>query len=105
MATTFKDGKKYVAGVEVRVKHRLTCFGSDGNTIYTATLWADGEASCNCPAWRFERKGKRGCKHATRAMTLTADVDETGGLGRTAAAAEPDLGTTPFKRRTRSVDT
>lgn len=104
---TFHGGQKFIGSLAISARYRLTCFGSDGVTIYTATLWADGTSSCNCPAWRFERNGVRKCKHATRALSLTADVDETGGQARPtpAAAEEPVQGTNPFRRRSRQVDT
>jgi hypothetical protein len=105
---TFRDGKMFVGGEEVKPRHYLTCYGSNGVTIYTAILWADGTTSCNCPAWRFEKKGVRKCKHSERAGALTADVDETDTRPThptPAAAGESPQGTNPFRRRTRSVDT
>jgi hypothetical protein len=104
----FKRGKKVVDDRAIEAKYRLICHGSDGCTIYTATLWADGTTSCNCPAWRFERKGVRKCKHATRALTLTADIDETGGQPVRATSAvveEPRPGIVPSRQRSRPVDT
>ena len=103
MQPTFKKGKKYIGDKEVAAKHRLILYGDDGTSIYTATLWADGTTSCNCPGWRFRRT----CKHSARAVSLTTTVDETGGPDRPtpAAAEEPSRGTNPFKRHTRSVDT
>jgi hypothetical protein len=103
MQPTYRRGKKFIGSQEIGAKHRLIFYASDGCTINTATLWVDGTASCNCPGWRFHRK----CKHSARALNLTATVDETGGPDRSTSAApeEPPRGTTPFKRRTRSVDT
>jgi len=104
---SFKQGQKFVGNKAIKAKYRLITHGSDGVTVYTATLWEDGTTSCNCPAWRFQKSSsERGCKHATRARFLDQDVDETGMSNRTPAAKEePSYGTTPFKRRTRSVDT
>jgi hypothetical protein len=104
---SFKRGKKLLDGKEIEAKHRLILYGSDGVSIYTATLWVDGTTSCNCPGWRFPRKGGRTCKHAERAKNLTTTIDETGGPDRSTSAAteSPSRGISPFKRRTRSVDT
>jgi len=60
MAVSYRDGAKVVDGVGVRPVGRQTFPSSDGYTLYTATLWEDGERSCNCPGWSFRRK----CKHA-----------------------------------------
>jgi hypothetical protein len=104
---SFKKGKKYIGSKVVEAKHRLFTYGSDGETVYTATLWLDGTTSCNCPAWRFAKGDTRKCKHSERAASLTATVDETGQMTKatTPAAQEQSHGTTPFKRRSRTVDT
>ena len=106
MEATFRNGKKYVGGTVVEARHTLTTFSSNGVTKYTAVLWEDGTTSCNCPGW-WSRKAKGlTCKHAARAEKLTTTVDETSGYEvPTSAAGKPQQGTTPFKRRTRSVDT
>ena len=101
MQPTFKKGKKIVGDKVIDAVHRLTFYASDGCTINTATLWADGTTSCNCMGWRF----RKSCKHAARAHFLTANVDETG-EGRTPAAPEDvPRGTRPAGPRIRSVDT
>jgi hypothetical protein len=102
---SFKKGKKFIGDKTIEAKYRLLTHGSDGVTIYTATLWADGTTSCNCPAWRFAKGDARKCKHSERAAGLTANVDETGTIPIPTAAPEQSHGTNPFKRRTRSVDT
>jgi hypothetical protein len=39
-----------------------------GAAIYETLLYADGQLSCDCPAWIFVRRGRpRGCRH-TRAL-------------------------------------
>jgi hypothetical protein len=104
---SFKRGKKLLDGKEIEAKHRLILYGSDGVSIYTATLWTDGTTSCNCPGWSFQHAKGGTCKHAKRAALLTATVDETGGPDRSISNAtdKSSPGTTPFRRRTRSVDT
>lgn len=107
MKPAFKRGKKLLDGKEIEAKHRLILYGSDGISIYTATLWADGTTSCNCPGWSFQHAKGKTCKHAKRAESLTATIDETGGPDRSTSAVsgESPRGTSPFKRRSRSVDT
>lgn len=107
MKPAFKRGKKFLDDKEIEAKHRLILYGSDGVSIYTATLWADGTTSCNCPGWSFQHAKGGTCKHAKRAAGLTTTVDETGGPDRSTsdAADRSSHRTTPFKRRTRSVDT
>lgn len=52
---------------------------SSSSAVYTAQLNPEtGEASCDCPGWRFCRNGVRGCKH-TRIMAA-----ERGAVGRPA---------------------
>lgn len=42
------------------------------NTSYTTLLRSDGELTCDCPGWVYQRKGQeRGCKH-TRMVTEQA---------------------------------
>jgi len=103
MGATFKRGKKFLDGQEIEARHRLVFYASDGCTINTATLWVDGTTSCNCPGWSFRKK----CKHADRALHLTASIDETGELSSrpTSNAAESPKATNPFRRRSRNVDT
>ncbi len=103
MKATYWRGKKLLNGQTIAARHRLVFYASDGRSINTATLWEDGTTSCNCKGWCFRQK----CKHATRALALTADVDETGERPDPAPTAQdgPAHGTTPFRRRTRSVDT
>ena len=106
MKPSFRRGKKFLGDETVEPKHRLITFGSDGVTVYTATLWVDGTTSCNCPAWRFAKGDTRKCKHSLRAASLTATIDETGTIRAISAATEESqMGSSPFKRRTRSVDT
>jgi hypothetical protein len=104
----FHEGKKITGGKVIQPKHYLTSRSSNGRTIYTTILWADGDTSCDCPAWRFEKDGVRTCKHVKRAVHLTADVDETGTQpvrSTSAAVEEPRLGISKPKQRSRIVDT
>jgi len=40
--------------------------------LYTAVVYDDGTASCDCPGWRFQRSGQpRGCKHTATMLTGT----------------------------------
>jgi hypothetical protein len=46
-----------------------------GAAIYETLLYADGQLSCNCPAWVYVRKGRpRGCRHIRAAESQVADV-------------------------------
>jgi hypothetical protein len=107
MKPSFVRGKKLLDGKEIEAKHRLILYGSDGCSIYTATLWVDGTTSCNCPGWSFQHAKGRTCKHAKRAANLTASVDETGGPDRSTSVGteEPSRRPSPVQRRIRSVDT
>lgn len=43
---------------------------ADSTAIYTAVLYDDGTASCDCPGWRFKRAGaERGCRHTGIMLT------------------------------------
>ena len=103
MKVTYWRGKKLLGSQTIEARYRLVFYASDGCTINTATLWEDGTTSCNCKGWQFRKK----CKHSIRALTITADVDETGERPEPIPAVpeEPVQRTTPFRRRTRSVDT
>ena len=103
MQPTFKRGRKFLGDKEIAARHRLVFYASDGCTINTATLWEDGTSSCNCRGWIFHKK----CKHAARALSLTANLDETGEQSSrpTPPAPASPCATNPFRRRSRSVDT
>lgn len=46
-----------------------------GAAVYETLLYADGQLSCNCPAWVYVRKGRpRGCRHTRAAERQVADV-------------------------------
>ena len=46
-----------------------------GAAVYETLLYADGQLSCNCPAWVYVRKGRpRGCRHIRAAESQVADV-------------------------------
>ena len=46
-----------------------------GAAVYETLLYADGQLSCNCPAWVYVRKGRpRGCRHTRAAESQVADV-------------------------------
>jgi hypothetical protein len=101
---SYRSGKKFVDGKAIEAKYRLTFHGNDGFTVHTATLWEDGTSSCNCPQWTKKTTRVRGCRHSERALTLTANIDETGEQPEPPAPKGPQ-GPTPFKRRSRPVDT
>jgi hypothetical protein len=45
-----------------------------GAAVYETLLYADGQLSCNCPAWVYVRKGRpRGCRHTRAAEGQVAD--------------------------------
>jgi hypothetical protein len=57
----FKNGVKYTDdGKAVRPDRIAEYESSNGVTVYSATLWQDGTASCNCPGW----SNRKTCKHA-----------------------------------------
>jgi hypothetical protein len=110
MADSYRGGKKYSDGLTIEAKHRYTFHGDDGFTVHTATLWADGTSSCNCPRWCKKQEGMaRGCPHSERALALTANVDETreqpGPAPPPEPAAPPAPASNPFRPRRRTVDT
>ena len=105
MEPSYRAGKKFVDGKTIEAKYRLTVYGDDGFTIHTATLWEDGTTSCNCPRWGPKIDGRRRCPHSLRALTLTANVDETGEQPDQAGDRRLSGRTNPFRRRSRSVDT
>jgi hypothetical protein len=40
---------------------------SSSSKTYTVKRWENGELTCDCPGWRFQRAGQeRGCKHTAR---------------------------------------
>jgi hypothetical protein len=102
---SYSKGKKFLDGKAIEARFRYTFHGDDGFTVHTATLWADGTSSCNCPRWGPHKRGQeRRCIHSDRALTLAANVDETGAQpGPPAATVSP--ATSPFRRRSRTVDT
>lgn len=59
---------------------------SNGTTIYTALMWSDGKASCNCPGWatskQYDAYGQpkdKSCTHS-RKVFLGANIRiENGG--------------------------
>ena len=55
----FSGGSLYKDGKEVKALKRHKHISSDGYTRYEAVKWANGEWSCNCPGWAFNKK----CKH------------------------------------------
>ena len=112
MEPTYRAGKKFIGSQVIEAKYRFTFHGNDGFTVHTATLWDDGTSSCNCPRWTKKLQGQdRGCPHSQRALSLTANVDETGEQpDKPATAGTPPTSagqrtTNPFQRRSRSVDT
>jgi len=72
MSTYFQNGKKIVDGVEYDAVRFYECLSSNGFTVYTAILWSDGEASCNCPGWT--RHKERRCKHSNQVKEIRNDV-------------------------------
>ena len=104
MEPSYRAGKKFVDGKAIEAEARLTFYGNDGFTIHTATLWADGTSSCNCPRWTKKDGPVRRCPHSDRALTLIANVDETGERPEPPAPATQEA-TSPFRRRSRHVDT
>ncbi len=58
-----KATKTYVSKVRV--------VGSTGN-IYTVAKDVNGKYSCSCPAWIFQRGGRKDCKHIRSLTQLTA---------------------------------
>jgi hypothetical protein len=102
---SYRKGKKYFGGREISARFRYTFYGDDGYTVHTATLWEDGTSSCNCSRWTKQLPGRpRTCPHAERALTLTANVDETGTIP-TQDAAQPADGRSNTRQRRRIVDT
>jgi hypothetical protein len=100
---SYRAGKKFFEGRTIEAKWRLTFYGDDGFTIHTATLWEDATSSCNCPRWCRKMQGqRRSCPHAERALTLTANVDETGAQPAVPSAPPPPV---PPRQRSRPVDT
>ncbi len=60
----FKDGNMTKNGISYRAVKRKETIGSDNNTIYTTTLWENGDISCNCRGWGTKKADKeRDCKH------------------------------------------
>jgi hypothetical protein len=105
MDPSYRAGKKFIGNKAIEARFRYTFFGNDGYTKHTATLWEDGTSSCNCPRWGPHLPGQpRRCPHSERALTLTANVDETGEQPEPEKPAGPQT-TSPFRRGRRSVDT
>lgn len=69
MSTHFKNGKKITDGRTIEPKFVQEALSSNGMTVYSAVLWADGSTSCNCPAWANRKK----CKHSDAAAKLTGN--------------------------------
>ena len=104
MKALYRKGAKLIGNQVIAARYRLVFYASDGCTINTATLWEDGTSSCNCKGWRFHRT----CKHSIRALDLTGNLDETGERREhptSDAPEKPTRATSPFRRRTRPVDT
>jgi hypothetical protein len=60
-----------------------------GAAVYETLLYADGQLSCNCPAWVYARKGRpRGCRHTRAAESQGADR---------LAGREPVVGSEPSR--------
>lgn len=64
MTTHFAAGFKYVNGREVERVGFKEFLSSNGVTRYMACMWADGEASCNCPGWATSKKTPKSCRHS-----------------------------------------
>src|SRR5574338_84039 len=67
----FRDGKKYLYGVAYVMVGFRQSLSSDGVTTYTAIMWSDGKASCNCPGWatsktrdKFGNPKEKTCRHS-----------------------------------------
>lgn len=60
MTTSFRNGRKYTDGVEVRALHsEVFPSNSNPNAQYIATFWQDGDVSCNCRGWATHKH----CRH------------------------------------------
>jgi hypothetical protein len=105
MEPSYRMGKKFFNGKAIDARYRLTFYGNDGFTVHTATLWEDGTSSCNCPRWTRKTTQERGCPHSQRALTLVANVDETGEQPEPPEPKSTPRTTNPFRRRSRPVDT
>lgn len=102
---SFRKGKKYHEGREISARYRYTFYGDDGYTVHTATLWEDGTSSCNCTRWIKQKVGEeRNCPHAERALTLTANLDDTGTIPVPTTPPTGTAGTAEARRRQRRVD-
>jgi hypothetical protein len=71
MSVFFQDGSKYVDGLRYVITGSRQCWSSNGMTIYTALMWSDGKASCNCPGWatskttdKFGNPKDKTCAHS-----------------------------------------
>ena len=63
MPESYRDGAKFIDGRRISASDRRVFTSSNGFTKYTATRWADGTASCDCPGW-VNHHGKGGtCWH------------------------------------------
>lgn len=89
MATSFNQrGEKITDGKVIMPRHILESLSSNGRTVYTATLWADGDTSCNCPGWA----SRKSCKHSKAAASITADVRITRDAGGTPIVVQAATG-------------
>jgi SWIM zinc finger len=75
---------------------------ASGWGIYTITLWSDGTSSCDCPGWRFQRKGQpRTCKHV-REPAITQEMRDV--FAAHQARRTRESGDTPTRADARPVE-
>jgi hypothetical protein len=64
-----------------------------GAAVYETLLYADGQLSCDCPAWIYATKGRpRSCRHTRAVESQVPDVLSgrvTVAGGRTAGSSRP----------------
>lgn len=87
---SFRNGVKYVDGVEMHITGSRQFRSSNGTTIYTSLMWSDGKASCNCPGWsscplRNKKTGQLQDKTCSHARQVRAGdnilIDQGTGIG------------------------
>ena len=72
-----------------------------GAAVYETLLYADGQLSCNCPAWVYVRKGRpRGCRHTRAAESQVADVRAGRVAVTSGSSRSTPRGPTPTSRLT-----
>lgn len=57
--------------------HPIATFASKSSPgkVYTVSTNEDGDLSCNCPAWTFQKPGKpRTCKHVAKVARREAEA-------------------------------